>query len=181
MTLKDTLEIASIFQSLGYAEDVDANGERRKKTEFDWTAEPWESANEVRRDVIAKLVSGMPVDPSTLSPWAQIVYPLWQEDAQKIMLMGVSPDPRYAPKSSLVGRRIRKTEDFDVLGEFISYGTIVMECGNGVVVEWDYFGAKDGYSDRYKSVILIKSHTERKEFLADDRSVSKYELESEAE
>lgn len=186
MTLKNALDITRIYQMKSYIDELDSDGKLRQITEFTWDMEPWESANEVRRDVIAKLVSGMQVDPQSLSPWAQLNYQLWQEDARSIMLMGVSPDPRYAPENSLVGKRVRKTTPLFVypgnyFGDQVSVGTIVMECGNGVVVEWEHYGAEDGYSDRYKSVILIKPHTERKEFVVDDPSVCKLELESDSE
>jgi hypothetical protein len=47
-------------------------------------------------------------------------------------------------------------------------GSVVMECGNGVVVEWDGYGSDMGYGDKYRTVLLYKPHIENQEFVADE-------------
>jgi len=69
-------------------------------------------------------------------------------------------------------KKVRKITEH---GFYDMVGTVIMECGNGVVVEWERYTAELGYGDLYKSVLLFKPHTEKDEFLADDISNARYE------
>ena len=57
-------------------------------------------------------------------------------------------------------------------------GTVILETGNGIVVEWDMYSksASKNYDDSFKTVILYIPHTDNKELMPDDVFGTKYEF-----
>jgi hypothetical protein len=56
-------------------------------------------------------------------------------------------------------KRIKKVTKYGIYDDI---GTVIMECNNGVVVEWDSAGTL-----KYRDVLLYKPHTANEEFEPD--------------
>jgi len=164
MTLTQARKAALIYNMDYYTETIDANGEQSPAlspdapTFPDAFAQPVTAANKLRRDVIEATVNGRQIMTEGLSDWAKGQLVHWVGDAQRIIALGVKAEP-------VNPTRITRYDGDDSLGIYTREGAVVMECENGVVIEWDGCGNDSGYSDLYKTLALYEPGSDKGKLL----------------